>query len=77
MFVKTGVEDVGQIIDMDHLIGKANVYEKLKNKCKSIIAKFTSLRYRTKAYRQKNLVDGVSVHVDLTKKQQSGKQMIQ
>ena len=34
--------------------------------------KFTSFRYRTKAYRQKkNLDDGVTAHVDLTKKRHS------
>ena len=34
--------------------------------------KFSSFRYRTKAYRQKkNLDDGVTAHVDLTKKRHS------
>ena len=37
--------------------------------CKSTIVKFISFRYLTKAYRQKkNLDDGVTAHIDLTKK---------
>ena len=37
--------------------------------CKGIIVKFISFRYLAKAYRQKrNVDDGVTAHIDLTKK---------
>ena len=45
--------------------------------CNSIIVKFTSFRYRTKAYRQKkNLDDGVTAHVDLTSRQVKADEVI-
>ena len=69
MFVRVGIEGIEQNIDRAHHIGKSYHHKKSKKKCKSIIVKFSSFRYRTKAYRQKkNLVDGVTAHVDLTKK---------
>ena len=72
MFVRVGIEDIEQNIDRAHRIGKSYHHKKSKKKCKSIIVKFSSFRYRTKAYRQKkNLDDGVTAHVDLTKKRHS------
>ena len=69
MFVRAAIEDIEQNIDRAHRVGKSYHHKKSKKKCKSIIVKFTSFRYRTKAYRQrKNLDDGVTAHVDLTKK---------
>ena len=45
--------------------------------CNSIIVKFTSFRYRTKAYREKkNLDDGVTAHVDLTSRQVKADEVI-
>ena len=72
MFVRAGIEDIDQNIDRAHRIGKSYHHKKSKKKCKSLIVKFTSFRYRTKAYRQKkNLDDGVTAHVHLTKKRHS------
>ena len=65
MFVRVSIEDIEQNLDRARK-------KKSKKKCKSIIVKFSSFRYRTKAYRQKkNLDDGVTAHVDLTKKRRS------
>ena len=72
MFPRAGIEDIDQSIDRAHRIGKSYHPKKPKKKSKSIIVKFTSSRYRTKACRQKkNLDDGVTGHVDLTKKHHS------
>ena len=72
MFVRVGIEDIEQNVDRPHHIEKSYHHKKSKKKCKSIIVKFSSFRYRTKAYRQKkNLDDGVTAHVDLTKKRHS------
>ena len=72
MFVRVGIEDIEHNIDRAHRIGKSYHHKKSKKKCKSIIVKFSSFRYRTKAYRQKkNLDDGVTAHADLTKKRHS------
>ena len=72
MFVRVGIEGIEQNIDRAHRIGKSYHHKKSKKKCKSIIVKFSSFRYRTKAYRQKkNLDDGVAAHVYLTKKRHS------
>ena len=72
MFVRVGIKDIEQNIDRAHRIGKSYHTKKSKKKCKTIIVKFSSFRYRTKAYRQKkNLDDGVTTHVDLTKKHHS------
>ena len=69
MFVRVGIEDIVQNIDRAHRIGKSYYHKKSKKNCKNMIVKFYSFRYRTKAYRQKkNLDDGVTSHVDLTKK---------
>ena len=69
MFVRAGIEDVEQNIDRAHRIGKSYHHKKSKKKCKSIIVKFISFRYRIKTDRhKKNLDDGVTAHVDLTKK---------
>ena len=80
MFVRVGIEDIEQNIDRAHRIRKSYHHKKSKKKkCKSIVVKFSSFRYRTKAYRQKkNLNDGVTAHVDLTKNvtHYLGKQMI-
>ena len=67
MFMRVGIEDIEQNIDTAHRIGKSYHHKKSKKKCKSIIVKFSSFRYRTK----KNLDDGVTAHVDLTKKRHS------
>ena len=69
MFVRVAIEDVEQNIDRSQRIGKSYHHKKSEKKmCKSIIVKFISFRYLTKAYRQKkNLDDGVTVHIDLTK----------
>ena len=65
MFVTAGIEDVEQNINKAHR-------KKSSKKCESIMIKFFSFRYRTKAYRKKkNLDDGVTVHVDLTNKRHS------
>ena len=53
MFVRAGIEDIEQNIDRAHRIGKSYHNTKSKKKCKDIIVKFTSFRYRTKAYRKK------------------------
>ena len=67
--MRAGIEDIYQNIDRAHRIGKSYRDKKSKKKCKSMIVKFTSFRYRTKVCRQKkNLDDGVTAHVDLTKK---------
>ena len=73
MFVRVGIEDIEQNIDRAHRIGKYTIKKKkIEKKCKSIIVKSTSFRYRTKAYRKKkNLDNGVTAHVDLTKKRHS------
>ena len=72
MFVRVGIEDIEQNIDRAHGIGKSYHHKKSKKKCKSIIVKFSSFRYPTKAYRKKkNLDDGVTAHIDLTKKRHS------
>ena len=72
MFVRVSIEDIEQNLDRAHRIGKSHHHKKSKKKCKSIIVKFSSFRYRTKAYRQKkNLDDGVTARVDLTKKRHS------
>ena len=72
MFVRVGIEGIEQNIDRAHRIGKSYHHKISKKKCKSIIVKFSSFRYRTKAYRQKkNLDDGLTAHVDLTKKRHS------
>ena len=55
MFVRAGIEDIEQNIDRAHRIGKSYHNKKSKKKCKGIIVKFTSFRYRTKAYRKKKL----------------------
>ena len=52
MFVRVGIEDIEQNIDRAHRIGKSYHHKKSKKNCKSIIVKFSSFRYRTKAYRQ-------------------------
>ena len=72
MFVRVGIEGIEQNIDRSHRIGKSYHHKKSKKKCKSKTVKFSSFRYHTKAYRQKkNLDDGVTAHVDLTKKRHS------
>ena len=72
MFGRAGIEDIDQNIDRARRIGKSYHHKKSKKNCKSIIVKFTSFIYRTKAYRQKkNLDDGVTLHVDLTRKRHS------
>ena len=72
MFVRVGIEGIEQNINRAHHIGKSYHHKKSKKKCKSIIVKFSSFRYHNKAYRQKkNLDDGVTAHVDLTKKRHS------
>ena len=59
MFVRAGIEDVEQNIDRAHRIGKSYHHKKSKKKCKSIIVKFISFRYRIKTDRhKKNLDDG-------------------
>ena len=55
MFVRAGIEDIEQNIDRAHRIGKSYHNKKSKKKCKGIIVKFTSFRYRTKAYRKKKV----------------------
>ena len=72
IFVRVGIEDIEQNIDRAPRIGKSYHHKKPKKRCKSIIVKFSSFRYRTKAYRQKkNLDDGVTAHVNLTKTRHS------
>ena len=72
MFVRAGIEYIDQNIDRAHRIGKSYHHKKSEKKCKSITVKFTSFKYHTNAYRQKkNLDDGVTAHVDLTKKRHS------
>ena len=72
MFVRVGIEDIEQDIDRAHRIGKSCHQKKIEKKCKSIIVKSTSFRYRTKVHRQKkNLDNGVTAHVELTKKRHS------
>ena len=53
VFVRVGIEDGEHNIDRAQRIGKSYCHRKLKKKCKSLIITFISVRYYTKAYRQK------------------------
>ena len=65
---EAGVNISDTVIDRTQRIGVTYVDSKSKNRCKSIIVRFTTFRYRTMVYRaKKNMKDNVQVKLRVTK----------
>ena len=68
LFTEANVNIPDLVVDRAHRIGPVYTDRVSKNKCKSIIVRFTTFRHRTMFYRaRRNLKNRVRVKLDLTK----------
>ena len=66
--IEAGVNITDTVIDRAMRIGVVYVNNKSKNRCNSIIVRFTTFRYRTMVYwAKKNMKDNVQVKLGVTK----------
>ena len=65
---ESGCDIPDVVIDRAHRIGKGYTDKKSNLSCKSIIVRFTTFRYRTILYRNRNKLKEAKVKLDLTKK---------